>query len=140
MVQRNISDTADVISNYPAHLNSRCGTQSHKNKRKEHRRRVLKAGEIDIHDYYERILCTIKNISDGGALIGTSSKLNIQGEFKLIVPRDGFSTNCKIVHSNPPELRVEFLGEKSALDSSELKKIHPSQNPFLIALSIVTNG
>jgi hypothetical protein len=72
------------------------------------RRRVLKPGRIVFNDNRSVINCTVRNVSETGALLKVENALNIPSEFTLRF--DQSSASCRMVRRSLAEIAVAFLG------------------------------
>jgi hypothetical protein len=80
-------------------------------KRRSPRRRVLKSGSIVFNGGRSVMSCTLRNVSDHGALLKLDNTLSIPSQFVLCFDRA--SVHCEIIRRALGELGVEFL---SSLD------------------------
>jgi hypothetical protein len=76
------------------------------NNRVAPRRRVLKAGVIDVGG--ENISCIVRSISETGAAIELVSPLYIPDRFKLMVQTDNLNRPCRVVWRRERRLGVAF--------------------------------
>jgi hypothetical protein len=72
------------------------------------RRRVLKGGKIVFNDMHSIIDCTVRNLSDGGALLMVTSVIGIPDEFDLRIS-DGATYSCRVVRRTGTQIGVEFI-------------------------------
>ncbi|MGT2440849.1 PilZ domain-containing protein [Bradyrhizobium betae] len=77
-------------------------------RRGDQRHRVLKKGSIEFGG--SAIDCSIRNISDAGAMLEVESPLGIPREFTLVVPADTMRRNCRVAWIKEKRLGVEFKG------------------------------
>lgn len=75
--------------------------------RKAPRRRVLKSARIVFNNKNSTISCTVRDLTEAGALLVLPSTLGVPDEFDLVVgsapPR-----HCRIVHRHADRLGVAF--------------------------------
>lgn len=71
------------------------------------RQRVLKGAKIVIRDGFSTIDCTVRNLSDTGALLKVASVIGIPDSFRLVLS-DGRSFQCTIAWKREAELGVSF--------------------------------
>jgi hypothetical protein len=90
------SDT-DQISNGPT-----------PDKQRAPRRRVLKAGIIAFNDRHSTLPCTVRNVSDTGALIRMPGGLSPPDTFDLIIELDGLEANCTVMWRKGEDVGVRF--------------------------------
>ncbi|HWA18069.1 MAG TPA: PilZ domain-containing protein [Devosia sp.] len=76
-------------------------------KRASPRRRVLKAGRIVFNDKQSVINCTVRNLSETGALLKVENALSVPSEFTLRF--DESSASCRAVRRSLAEIAVAFL-------------------------------
>ena len=71
------------------------------------RHRVLKGGRIVFNDGFSTFECTVRNLSDSGALRRVVSVIGIPDSFQLALT-DKQSFNCTVVWRRETELGVSF--------------------------------
>ena len=72
------------------------------------RHRTLKAGKIVFNHKSSVVDCTIRNMSDGGALLQLTSTLGIPDDFELVCEIDHVSRACKVEWKTENRLGVSF--------------------------------
>lgn len=70
------------------------------------RRRVLKTGQIAFSDKVPKLECTVRNLSDTGALLQISTTVGMPASFGLFV--DGVRHSCQVVWRTETRLGVAF--------------------------------
>jgi hypothetical protein len=75
-------------------------------KRATPRHRVLKGGAIAFAG--GRVVCTVRNISDGGAAVDFSERIELPQSFTLSIERDRFMRRCRPVWSFERRVGVAF--------------------------------
>jgi hypothetical protein len=75
-------------------------------KRRSPRRRVLKTGSIVFNGGRSVMSCTLRNISDHGALLKLDNTLSIPSQFVLCFDR--VSVHCEVIRRALGDLAVEF--------------------------------
>jgi len=75
--------------------------------RARHRNRTFKAGTIDFG--VGTFDCTVRNLTDGGAMLETASPFGIPDRFKLIVAPDNVRRPCRVVWRRGQRLGVVFI-------------------------------
>ena len=71
------------------------------------RKRVLKSGIIDL-GAGGTITCSVKNISESGALLEAITPLFIPDRFKLIVQTEHLSRPCQVIWRKEKRMGIEF--------------------------------
>jgi hypothetical protein len=71
------------------------------------RRRVLKSGIIDL-GAGGSIACSVKNISETGALVEANTPLFIPDKFKLIVESEDLNRSCQVIWRKEKRIGVAF--------------------------------
>lgn len=71
------------------------------------RRRVLKAANILFNDGRSTISCTIRNLSDNGALLRVESVVGVPESF-VLVAAGGLTRTCTAVRKAATEIGVRF--------------------------------
>lgn len=72
------------------------------------RHRTLKGGKIAINAGFSVIDCTVRNLSDTGALLRVTSVLGIPDSFQLIMS-DNQKFNCTVARRTATEIGVSFV-------------------------------
>ena len=75
-------------------------------KRATPRHRVLKGGTIDYVG--GRTICTVRNLSDGGAAIDLDERIDLPQCFMLVIERDQFMRRCRPVWIFERRIGVAF--------------------------------
>ncbi len=82
-------------------------------RRKSVRRRVLKGGKIVYNHRFSAIDCTLRNLSETGAMLSVAGQYGVPDHFNLefdaAPPRD-----CRVVWRHDDRLGVEFTPEATA--------------------------
>ncbi len=81
-------------------------------KRATPRHRVLKGGTID--HVGGRTICTVRNMSDGGAAIDLDERTELPQSFMLVIEHDRFMRRCRPVWICERRIGVAFCGEPLA--------------------------
>lgn len=71
------------------------------------RRRTLKGGKIVVNDGFSTFSCTVRNLSETGALLTVSSVLGIPDTFQLWL-EDDRKLDCVVVRRTAESLGVRF--------------------------------
>ena len=71
-------------------------------------RRVFKAGQITFNAGRSTIDCTVRGLSDVGAMLHVSSTADVPDQFKLQISADDIYRLCRIVAKTEKNLEVEF--------------------------------
>ena len=72
------------------------------------RHRTLKGGKIVINDGFSTFACTVRNLSETGALLKVPSVVGIPDSFQLH-REDGTKYNCTVARRTGTELGVSFV-------------------------------
>ena len=72
------------------------------------RRRTLKGGKIVINDGFSTFACTVRNLSETGALLRVASVVGIPDTFTLVMDDGSGSHACAVVRRRAEELGVQF--------------------------------
>ena len=116
------SDT-DQISNGPT-----------PDKQRAPRRRVLKAGIIAFNDRHSTLPCTVRNVSDTGALIRMPGGLSPPDTFDLIIELDGLEASCTVMWRKGEDVGVRFdepPRRKAPKRSQVVTAVVPEKTPTL---------
>ena len=70
------------------------------------RHRVLKGGRIAFAG--RRAICTVRNVSAGGAAIDLAEHIHLPQSFTLLIERDQFMRRCRPVWSRERRVGVAF--------------------------------
>jgi len=79
-------------------------------KRHADRRRALKTGRLVFNNGQSTIDCTIRNISEDGALLRIASPLGLPEHFDLLTVSDGVRKPCRLVRREGDQIAVAFTG------------------------------
>jgi hypothetical protein len=77
-------------------------------RRASQRRRILKAGIIAFNDRHSTLPCTVRNVSDTGALIRMPGGLSPPDTFDLIIELDGLEASCTVMWRKGEDVGVHF--------------------------------
>ena len=77
-------------------------------RRTQSRRRTFKAGTIALIGGGV-INTTVRNLTDGGAMLEVPTVVGIPDEFNLVIQADQFSGRCKVEWRQATKLSVRFL-------------------------------
>jgi hypothetical protein len=90
------------------------------------RRRVLKAGIIAYNDRHSTLPCTVRNVSETGAMLRMPAGLSPPDTFDLIIELDGLEASCSVVWRRGEDVGVRF--------DSEPRKIPPRRSQVITAV------
>ena len=76
-------------------------------KRSAPRQRVLKTGTISF-DRAAGIDCTVRNVSETGAMLEIASSVGIPNAFVLFIPKDNLKRNCRVVRRSARRIGITF--------------------------------
>lgn len=71
------------------------------------RRRMFKVGTIEFNRA-GGITSTVRNLSDGGAMLQVESIIGVPDEFTLFIAADNFKRSCRVVWRKPNKIGVRF--------------------------------
>ncbi|KQP30057.1 histidine kinase [Methylobacterium sp. Leaf104] len=77
-------------------------------RRTERRARVLLRAAIHLPGG-ERIACSIRDLSEGGARLHLGQSVEVPDRFAIVVAADGRRFDCAVRHRSGPNLNVQFL-------------------------------
>ena len=77
-------------------------------RRRAPRFRTLNAGTIIFDRQLSPMLCTVREVSKGGACLFLGRPARVPDEFDLSVPRDGFIYHCRVTWRGSDRLGVAF--------------------------------
>lgn len=72
------------------------------------RHRTLKGARIATNDGHSTITCTVRNMSDAGALLRVASVVGVPDQFQLVMD-DGRTFECRQIHKSATEVGVSFV-------------------------------
>lgn len=72
------------------------------------RRRVLKGGQIAFNGGRSTVVCTVRELSEAGALLNVSSTSGIPEQFKLGIQADEFYRSCQVTARRENQIEVAF--------------------------------
>lgn len=81
-------------------------------KRKLRRTRVLKAGMISFGG--SAISCTVRNLTNAGAMLDVVSPLGVPREFTLMISSDNVHRECRIVWIKERRIGVSFKPDRES--------------------------
>ena len=76
-------------------------------KRRAARKRVLKTGFIVFGDKAPKLECTVRNVSETGALLQVSTTIGIPTIFDVVI--DGMRRRCSVLRKTDTRLAVGFI-------------------------------
>jgi hypothetical protein len=76
--------------------------------RRQVRRRTLKAGKIIFNHHLSVIDCTIRNLSDGGALLEIPNTIGVPDNFELWIDAEKKSRPCRVAWKTATRVGVAF--------------------------------
>lgn len=72
------------------------------------RHRTLKGGRIATNEGFSTLTCTVRNMSDAGALLRLSTVVGVPETFQLLMD-DGRKYDCTVAHKTATDLGVHFI-------------------------------
>ncbi|SHM77685.1 PilZ domain-containing protein [Roseibium suaedae] len=79
-------------------------------RRDSERRRTLKAGRIVFGGLSQVFNCTVKNTSDGGALLSVPSTVGVPGAFLLYIDNESTRRPVEVVWRTEDKLGIRYIG------------------------------
>ena len=77
-------------------------------RRKKARSRTLKSGKIVLNLHSSVVDCTVRNLTDHGALLLVQSLVGIPASFELVLEPNHVRHDCHVVWRGDNRLGVEF--------------------------------
>ena len=75
--------------------------------RAKHRNRTYKTGTVDFG--VGTFDCTVRNLTDRGAMLEASSPFGLPDRFKLVIASEGVRRPCRVVWRRGTRLGVVFI-------------------------------
>lgn len=82
-------------------------------RRKQFRNRVYYGGSVAFNQRRSKLDCTIRNYSDGGALIDLDNADLLAGEFDLSIPRKGLAFRARLIWRRSGRAGFAFRDHRS---------------------------
>ncbi len=92
------------------------------------RARVFKGAVISYDDHHFTIPCTVRNISEEGALLQILEKLIVPDTFVLLIELDSVETDCEVVWRHEDNIGVKFLSPLRSVKRARAQTVSES-NP-----------
>jgi hypothetical protein len=80
-------------------------------KRQSQRKKVLRGGRIVLPNLMSTFACSVRNLSERGALLTVANSTNIPDAFYLIIDLRPGRRPCQVVWRKMNQLGVEFLDQ-----------------------------
>ena len=90
-------------------------------RRKSLRRRVLKAAKIIFSHNTSVVNCSVRNLSEDGALLLLPSTLGIPARFELLMENATERVTCEVVRQREKQLAVHFVDRAPSRGQSDWK-------------------
>jgi len=90
------------------------------------RARVFKGAVISYDDHHFTIPCTVRNISEGGALLQILEKLIVPDTFVLLIELDSVETDCEVVWRHDDNIGVKFLSPLRPVKRARVQAVSES--------------
>ena len=100
------------------------GTADQSDQRSAERNRVLKGGIVCFNGRHSTIPCTVRNISDTGALLQAEGSVNVPDTFELHIELDGIWVDCEVVFRRDDQVGIKFTSEKTCVPPSRKQTIN----------------
>lgn len=85
------------------------GAVSYDNRRRDIRRKVLKSGQISFNHGFSVFECTVRNLSEGGAMLEFGSVIGVPSRFYLTMTSDATNRPCEVRWRTERFIGVAFL-------------------------------
>lgn len=92
-------------------------------KRRDARRRVLKAGVIAYSGRQVTLKCTIRDFCDSGARLLVEGSIAAPDTFELLCDLDGMTVDCTIVWRRGMEIGVRFSAAPAYSDKRRMQVV-----------------
>lgn len=80
-------------------------------KREQHRQRVLKTGAVFFNNGYSSFACKIKNQTENGVMLEFENTLGIPDEFKFRMSGQGSSAPAKMIWRTEKRMGIVLLSQ-----------------------------
>jgi hypothetical protein len=97
--------------------------------RRTPRRRVLKSGLVAFNQRHATLSCTVRDLSDTGALLRLSDVAHVPQRFELIVELDGLEADCEVMWRRGRDLGVKFSAPPRKAAPRRSQTIGPATRP-----------
>ncbi|MEM5585701.1 PilZ domain-containing protein [Roseibium sp. AS2] len=94
---------------------------------RERRARVFKKGKMVFQHGLRSIPCTIRNISEGGALLEFEQAYMLPKEFDLHIDLEDYEVTCERRWEDGLRCGVQFLGEKRPVSAQRAQVLKTSE-------------
>jgi len=102
-------------------------TEAGADKRQARRMRVLMTGNISLPGNLSTFLCTVRNLSEGGAMIVFPDLTPVPERFSLHVELSGFKVECEKIWQDGLTFGVRFLSEREPVKSLRQQLVNTSE-------------
>lgn len=103
-------------------------------RRTSQRRRVLKGGIIAFNNRRSTLPCTVRNVSDTGALLRMPGAITPPDTFDLLIELDGLEASCTVMWRRGDEVGVHFDAPPRKIPprrSQVISAVIPARTPSL---------
>jgi len=101
--------------------------QTGADKRQARRMRVLMSGNISLPGDLSTFTCTVRNLSESGAMIVFSDLTPVPEHFSLHVELSGFKVDCEKIWHDGLTFGVRFLSEREPVKSLRQQMVNTSE-------------
>ena len=84
--------------------------ESGSNRRADPRLRTFKGAYVVFNGGFSAMECTVRNLSEGGAMLEFSGVIALPNEFTLFMKQDGQGRPCKVAWRSGSRIGVAFTG------------------------------
>lgn len=78
-------------------------------KRRIHRRRMLKSGSIVINSGYSKFDCIVKNLNENGAMLNMTDATELPSQFELAIGEEGATRKVNVVWKHGSRIGLSFI-------------------------------
>ena len=82
--------------------------QAFEEKRREHRRRVLKSGALNFNSGYSSLGCRVRNLTEHGALLEMESTVGVPSEFDFLLSGETSPVSARIVWREANRMGIQL--------------------------------
>ncbi|GAB4536264.1 MAG: hypothetical protein Tsb0019_37670 [Roseibium sp.] len=111
----------------PTPQNEPAGENSSDTQRRHRRARVLKKSKLLFQHGLRSIPCTVRNLSEGGALLEFEQAYMLPKEFILSIDLENYEVTCERRWEDGLRCGVQFIGEKRQVTAQRAQVLKSSE-------------